>query len=148
MKTYEVTKRLISMILDMPVEEQEELLLEITEWQNRTKRRYQRQACKKHVAFSSQNRIFGGLIKDFSEYGVFIESKQSFAIGQPLVMTFEVPNSKEQVRITGKIVRTLPNGIGVKFNMLIKDLMNRFVKKGDYESHDPPRLEMQTSKVN
>ena len=135
MKTYYVTKRLISMILDMPVEEQEDLLQEITERQNKSKRRYQRQSCTKHVAFSSQNRIFGGKIKDFSEYGVFIESKQPFTIGQTLVMTFEVPNSKEQVRISGKIVRTLPNGIGVKFNMLINDLLNRYAKKTDFEPH-------------
>ena len=133
MKTYHVTKQLISIILDMPVEEQQDLLQEITERQNKTKRRYQRQSCTKHVAFSSRNRIFGGQIKDFSEYGVFIESKHSFTIGQPLVMTFEVPNSKEQVRITGKIVRTRPNGIGVKFNMLIKDLLNRFAKNTNYK---------------
>ena len=135
MENYHVTKHLISMILDMPVDEQKVLLQEITDRQNQCKRLYQRQSCKKHVAFSSRNRLFGGQIKDFSEYGVFIESKHSFAIGQPLVMTFEVPNSKQQVRISGKIVRTLPDGIGVKFNMLIRDLLSRYVKKPDFEPH-------------
>lgn len=130
-ETPEITERLLRKILELPLDDQRQILaqLESDHHGGETKRKSQRRICDKHVAFSSRNRVFGGQIKDISNFGVFIESKDQFTNGQPVTMTFELPDSKDQVRICGQIVRVLPNGIGVKFDITMDDLIKKYVKR-------------------
>jgi len=40
-----------------------------------------------------------------------------FSVGQEVSLTFPLPNSQKHIKITGEVVRTSPQGIGVKFKM-------------------------------
>lgn len=123
--------RLIALILDMPVEEQKELLEIVEEKDLNKKRRYERKSCKNHVSFTSQNRVYGGELRDFNDFGAFIEAKESPAVGQMISMIFQVPESRDQIRISGKIVRVLKNGFGVKFDVMIQALLKKYIKRPD-----------------
>ncbi len=54
------------------------------------------------------------LIKNISQGGVLIETKELFTIGQAISMTYSSPNFGEENRV-GTIIRVSEQGIGVKF---------------------------------
>ncbi len=51
---------------------------------------------------------------------MFIETSESFSIGQEITMAFSFSNDHRPSKFTGEIVRIKPNGIGVKFKDLTK----------------------------
>ena len=64
--------------------------------------------------------------------GVFIETNESFPVGQELLMTFSFPDRDDSFKISGEISRTTPQGIGVKFkyqSQILKDVIEDFVAK-------------------
>ena len=65
--------------------------------------------------FVIQDRAYKGFIFNISDGGAYIETRETFSVGQKLVLAFPSPNSKEHVKKTGEIVRIDKNGIGVKF---------------------------------
>lgn len=67
------------------------------------------------VDFVVQDRAYKGFIFNISDGGAYIETRETFEVGQKLVLAFPSPNSKKHVKKTGAIVRTDSNGIGVKF---------------------------------
>ncbi len=46
---------------------------------------------------------------------MFIETSQTFSVGQKITIKFQVPTSKKVFQIIGEIVRYQKNGIGIKF---------------------------------
>ena len=81
----------------------------------RTKKRI-RSVQKSHsfpvVNFAVRGRVYRGLIENNSDRGFFIKTEGHFSEGQDISMITESPGKK----ITGKIVRVTPHGIGVEFN--------------------------------
>jgi len=55
-------------------------------------------------------------VEDMSESGIFIRTNQAFKVGQKILITFTSPNLERPIKLNGQIARTLPEGIGVKFN--------------------------------
>ena len=64
---------------------------------------------------------FKHYIKDISRCGMFIETRQSFIVGEKITMRFQVPSSRKLYKILGEIVRFEKNGIGVKFKRQISE---------------------------
>ena len=56
------------------------------------------------------------IIQNLSVGGLHIETQLPFSVGDELLMTFSPTGTKEPIKVTGKIVRTDSNGIGVEFD--------------------------------
>ena len=65
---------------------------------------------------------------------MFIETKEPFANGQNIALTFSIPNSEIPFRISGEIVRTADNGIAVQFKPITeyqKEIIQSLIDKAD-----------------
>jgi Tfp pilus assembly protein PilZ len=116
-----ITTRLVDLILKMSAEERQTLLNELEEKHKKGNREFSRKDYKKEVDFVLNERIFRGFIQNLSASGMFIETSESFSEGQSIILTFELPEPGEHIKVFGKIVRLIPNvGFGVKFNKVIE----------------------------
>jgi Tfp pilus assembly protein PilZ len=116
-----ITARLIELILNMTSLERQALLEQLEEKQHKGRRRSPRTRYFKDVDFATKDRVFRGFIQNISAEGVLIETSESLTVGQEITLAFELPDTKEHVKIAGKIARILPNGgFGVKFNSAIE----------------------------
>ena len=77
-----------------------------------------RQECRIPVRIRTTENTHDCTIIDISTFGVFIESHTRHAVGKTIQMAFTLPNFKVPFQIQGKIVRTTPAGIGVRFQNL------------------------------
>lgn len=115
----EITSRLLNIILDMPIEQQLDLLdqLDISGYEGA--RRYARTYLKNPwiilIDPEKEKRSYDHFVKDISRCGMFIETSQTFSVGQKITIKFQVPTSKKVFKIIGEIVRHQKNGIGIKF---------------------------------
>ncbi len=80
------------------------------------KREYVRLSVNILVEFVVQNRVYQGWIKDIGEGGMVIDANGPFSIGQDISMIYLSPRGLREKR-TGKISRTISQGIGVKFSL-------------------------------
>ena len=116
-----ITTRLVDLILKMSAKERQTLLNELEEKYKKGNREFSRKDYKKEVDFVLNERIFRGFIQNLSASGMFIETSESFSEGQRIILTFELPEPDEHIRVSGKIVRLIPGvGFGVKFNKVIE----------------------------
>jgi Tfp pilus assembly protein PilZ len=113
---------IFKLVIDMPDGQQAALLKKLEEsadHSSRTeRRRCLRKPCLMPVDYSVLGRQFKGYILDISAHGVFIETTDYFFSGQEIIMTFSVPHYQKPMTITGKIVWSSQNGIGIKFSHL------------------------------
>jgi uncharacterized protein (TIGR02266 family) len=129
-KQSNLTVRLIELIKNLSEDEQTSLLRELEEKISRGKRKHERKPFFMVVDYSTEDRMFKDYIQNISAGGVFIETQMPFAEGQELSLSFPLPNYQKYIKISGEIVRTSPQGIGVQFKTvdheqeeLIKSLM-------------------------
>jgi len=116
-----ITTRLVDLILKMSAKERQTLLNELEEKYKKGNREFSRKDYKKEVDFVLNERIFRGFIQNLSASGMFIETSESFSEGQRIILTFELPEPDEHIKVSGKIVRLIPGvGFGVKFNKVIE----------------------------
>jgi hypothetical protein len=78
---------------------------------------------KEHVAaevtYTDNKRSAKGVIIDVGAEGISIDTNCPFAIGQDVILTFPHPSIKKYVKISGRIIRKTPKGIGVRFSKKI-----------------------------
>ena len=67
------------------------------------------------VDYVVNDRYYRDFIQDMSNGGVFIKTRQKFEPGQDVLMTFMSPDQQKPFKILGEIMRTLDDGIGVRF---------------------------------
>jgi uncharacterized protein (TIGR02266 family) len=116
-----VRGRLFALIKGMPEDEQMTLLKELEERLFRAKRRHHRKTFSMIVDYATEGRAYKDYIENISAGGVFIETRTPFAVGQEVSLSFPLPNHEKYIRITGEVVRTSQQGIGVKFKLVDKD---------------------------
>ena len=110
--------RLMDLIMDMPEEEQKDLLARLEEnILQQEVRDHLRKPFFMNVNYATCERSYNDFIKDISAGGLFIETRRPFSIGQDIVLTFPFPEDRKHVKISGEIVRTTEKGIGVRFKM-------------------------------
>jgi hypothetical protein len=114
-----VLEELIRRILDMPPERRavllDRLITPFDEEDPDTKRDNARKSYNKPVYFDFENFTYTGYIKDLSTTGMFIETEETFQIGQMIMVNIPDSTDENQVRLAGEIVRMEPDGIGIQF---------------------------------
>jgi Tfp pilus assembly protein PilZ len=61
---------------------------------------------------------YNSYILDINQYGAYVETNESLAVGQQMKLTFASPNSREPLDITGEIIRKDGQGVGIRFQNL------------------------------
>ena len=93
-----------------------ELLDLVNEQQGQKSRQDDRLTFYTTVDYVVEGQYYRDFIQDLSVTGVFIRARQMFEPGQSILMTFMSPYFQQPFKISGKIVRALDNGIGIKFD--------------------------------
>jgi hypothetical protein len=110
-----VITQLIKMIKHLTHQERRILLNTLKRKHFKEKRRKPRKANPALLDYAVRGRVFHGFIHDISVGGVFIETGESIDVGQEILTMIPVPNSPRSIKVIGNVVRSTPNGIGVKF---------------------------------
>jgi Tfp pilus assembly protein PilZ len=118
-----VTARVIELVLEMPHFERLALLEKLEKNHLAGKRKYPRKTYFMEVHFATPEQVSSGFIQDISNDGIFVETRDSFSIGQQITLTFRLPDSEEHLKISGQVVRLSYKGIGVKFKTNLDDLL-------------------------
>jgi Tfp pilus assembly protein PilZ len=61
---------------------------------------------------------YNSYILDINQHGAYIETNETFAVGQEMKLTFASPNSRRPLNITGEVIRRDAQGVGIKFQNL------------------------------
>ena len=85
------------------------------EWERLDYREDSRISCFLPVDYSTKDRVYQDFIYNLSKGGVFIETLSPFRAGQVISLIFSLPSVQKTFKISGTIVRTEQDGIGVKF---------------------------------
>ena len=142
-----VKKHLFKVIIDMPDSQQLKLLEQLEKLpsdempvrtvsldeEETSMRGHLRKPCLINVKYTIQGQEYKGYILDISTVGVFIETNESFSVGQELVLEFSLPGNEQVFNLQGMIVWIGHQGIGVKFQNLPpdqEDSIKSFIEKG------------------
>jgi Tfp pilus assembly protein PilZ len=90
-----------------------------------------RKVCQIPVKCKVEDRSFKSYIIDISAVGALIESNDLFPVGQKILMALKLPNHPKALELTGRIVRSSPRGIAVKYQNLKRiheELIRLFIK--------------------
>ena len=110
-----VYDELLAKIKTLTPGQQTELLALIDDRWGEKSRKADRKDFFMTVDYVIADRYYRDFIQDMSDSGVFIRTRQQFESGQEIRMTFMAPDLQSPFKINGEIVRTLENGIGVRF---------------------------------
>jgi Tfp pilus assembly protein PilZ len=80
-----------------------------------SERRHVRVDCFVSVDYTDSERIFKDYIEDISTSGVFIKSRESFSVGEEIVLSMSLSKEGSAFKIPATVVRAAPDGIGVRF---------------------------------
>ena len=108
------------------LEQSHRILTDLMETKGIKSRKNDRKNYFMSVHYIANDCLYCGFIKNISSGGVFIECPrntiQKLYIGQPVTLTFDHPDMKKHIKITGKITRIEDSGIGVNFDELLQGL--------------------------
>lgn len=128
-----ITTHLLKLVVSIPEDQQETLLEQLKDMiQQQGDRKHPRKPCLITVDYAVRGRAFSNYIQDISPTGVFIETSESFPVGQEIIMSFSFPEREDSFKISGEIARITPEGIGVKFkyqSQILEDIIEDFVAK-------------------
>lgn len=82
---------------------------------NREARVYSRVPCSEDTHFSANRELFRGTIKNISQGGIYVQTKERFVVGQEVVVAGPFGEKNENVKRNGKIVWQDNNGIAIQF---------------------------------
>jgi Tfp pilus assembly protein PilZ len=115
---------LFKLIVDMPLT-QRLLLMEQLEQSEKNgepssaeRRRHPRKDCLVMAEVEAGGRSTRSYLLDISPQGAFIESLQQFAEGEPVTLSFRLPNSSSPVRVNADVVWSNGQAAGVVFKGL------------------------------
>ncbi len=81
-------------------------------------RDHNRKSCMLNISYTVEDKSFESFMLDISPSGAFIETNEVFSAGQPINLSFTLPNPPRQLNISGEILWKGMLGMGVKFNDL------------------------------
>ena len=112
----EVRALIFEIINDMADEDMRQLLKNLEKWRQSKseKRKHPRISTFISTDFADDDRIYKDFIKNISAGGLYIETEVPFLVNKELRITFFLPDSEDPIKVTGKIVRIDPKGVGVK----------------------------------
>jgi len=116
-----VMVRLLQMIIDMSNTQRENLLKHLEETEYSADKISERDDVRKsytntvYFTTTSTDEIYEGTSQDISSGGMFIETDESFHMGQLIALTIPFPNGQKDIMVQAEIVRADTRGIGVEF---------------------------------
>jgi uncharacterized protein (TIGR02266 family) len=122
LERYQVIGRLVELIHNLP-EKRLEMLLEqlekeiLDEAQKEGDRKNVRISCLISVDYADSERVFKDYIQDISSGGVFIKTRESFSIGEEIVLSMSLAGDGKAFKIPAEVVRKAEDGIGVRFKL-------------------------------
>lgn len=122
-----ITARLFQLIQNMPEEKKRELIFFIGD-----QRKHPRKQYIMSIEYEIQEGRFKDFILDISQGGVYLESQNNFFIGQEIRLFLSFKGEAEPFAITGSVVWSDANGIGVKFifqNTEQREKLAAFIEK-------------------
>lgn len=122
--------QLLERLGEVPYEEEPVKTLNLDETES-LMRENTRKVCQIPVKCKVEDRSFKSYVIDISAVGALIESNDSFPVGQKISMALSLPNQPKALEITGRIVRSGPKGIAVKYQNLKRiheELIRLFIK--------------------
>jgi len=103
-------------------EEQQRILISLEEMWERNRRQHPRKPCSIPVTCATEDRVIQDFVKNISAGGAFIETAVAFSPGEHITLMFSSTEQEEPIKISGRIVWRVPEGIGVKFTTASSDL--------------------------
>jgi len=120
--------RNLSRFADRASFEQQKTLLGLLEkWQlfglleHWERRKSVRKPCSLPVRYVVEDKVFKDVVTDISTDGVFLETCAYLAVGQHITLIFSPDDEEEPVNVTGTVVRTTKQGVGVQFKTVGED---------------------------
>lgn len=111
-----ITERIMSLVQNLSDEKKQSLLELLVEWQQKEGRKHPRVSCNFPVDYSTKTRVYHDFIQDLSKGGLFIETRETMVMKEPISLTFALPKSGTHFKMTGKIVRIEKNGVAIEFD--------------------------------
>jgi len=109
--------RLLEQLGELPYEEEPVRTIDL-DIDESFMRENPRKICLIPVTCVADDRSFKSYIINISTLGAFIETNDQFTIGQEIEMTFKLPSYTKAFKLNGRISRSGPKGIGIKFHGL------------------------------
>ena len=82
---------------------------------NKEARIYRRTPCSEDTHFSANRELFRGTIKNMSQGGIYVQTKERFVVGQEVVVAGPFGKDNEDIKRYGKIVWHDKKGIAIQF---------------------------------
>jgi hypothetical protein len=82
---------------------------------NKKARVYSRVPCSEDTLFAANRELFSGTIKNISQGGIYIQTKERFEAEQEVVVAGPFGENNADVKRNGKIVWQDSNGIAIQF---------------------------------
>ena len=117
-----VSSQIIKRIIDMTDHQRLILMKHLEEIASESdggdKRKTPRKDCLINVNMRLQGPRYNSYILDINQHGAYIETNETFTIGQEMKLTFASPNSRQPFDVTGEVIRKDAQGVGIKFQNL------------------------------
>lgn len=135
MEKHRVVGRLVELIHSMSADELKELLNRLETGISdgsgaEGDRKNVRVDCFVSVDYADSDRIFRDYIEDISSTGGFIRTRESFTIGEEVVLSMGLSPEGSAFKIPASVVRVAPDGIGVQFkttSQVQKDMIQSLI---------------------
>jgi len=127
-----IIERLAGLIKKMDDNQLISLLEKANDIFEKKDRTHPRLDCLVQAEYVIQNKAYQDYIKDISMGGAFIETSEKFDEGQDITMTLSLSHHVKPFKVIGKVARSMPDGIGVKFvlaSQVQEELIKTFVDK-------------------
>jgi len=115
-----ISGRLVELVRKMPLNDQKALLKRLEESVYKGQRKHLRKRFFMVIDFNTKLGRHEDFIKNISAGGAFIETWFGFSIGDEIALNFPLPHCRENINVTGKVVRTTQEGIGIRFKTLTR----------------------------
>lgn len=129
----QLTERLIQAVSKLSPTRKKMLDDLLQEWERLDYREDSRIPCFLPVDYSASDRLYQDFIHNLSSGGVFIETAAPLREDQSISLTFSVPSMQKTFKISGTIIRTEQDGVGVRFTKKLttyqKDMINSAIRQ-------------------
>jgi Tfp pilus assembly protein PilZ len=119
------TTKLSDLISTLNEEQQRYLLKNVEKFILIEKRTSARKICRIPVRYIYKDKIYNSLIVNISREGCFIETQKPLSPGERILMDIQLQDDDKSFKINGEVANTNRIGMGVEFDEVSNDLLNK-----------------------
>jgi type IV pilus assembly protein PilZ len=95
----------------------------LEDMRHQDRREHPRKPCSLTAYFPTWEGSFESFVHNISRGGMFIQTRRVLPPGHQITVSLPpLPNKKEMMKVTGEIVWSVPEGLGIKFTSVSDDL--------------------------